>query len=175
MKTKLTTLLCLLVMCLFVVASLVGCQGANGTDGKSAYQLWLDQGNTGTVQDFVNSLKGENGTDGVGIATVETNELGELVLTYTDGTVVNLGKIVIDAEPEVECDHEFKEYVMTAATCSEGGHVLNVCSKDCGYAYITYTELDPEKYPGVTDVTSDGVVDIADIVAVIDIASGAAS
>ena len=80
MKTKLTTLLCLLVMCLFVVASLVGCQGQNGTDGKSAYQLWLDQGNTGTVQDFVNSLRGENGSNGVGIASVETNALGELVL-----------------------------------------------------------------------------------------------
>ena len=69
MKTKLTTLLCLLVMCLFVVASLVACPGADGVDGKSAYQLWLDQGNTGTVQDFVNSLKGEQGEAGKGIAS----------------------------------------------------------------------------------------------------------
>lgn len=24
--------------------------------GKSAYELWLDQGNSGTIQDFLNSL-----------------------------------------------------------------------------------------------------------------------
>ena len=147
MKTKLTTLLCLLVMCLFVVASLVACP-ADGTDGKSAYQLWLDQGNTGSVQDFVNSLKGVNGADGKGVASVERNDAGELVLTYTDGTSVNLGKVVFE-DPSTKCEHEFKKYELTAATCSEGGHVLNVCSKDCGYAYITYTEKDPENHSGL--------------------------
>lgn len=33
-----------------------------GADGKSAYQIWLDNGNTGTEQDFLNSLKGGGGT-----------------------------------------------------------------------------------------------------------------
>lgn len=40
--------------------SLKGAKGDNGTsgaDGKSAYQTWLDKGNTGTEQDFLNSLK----------------------------------------------------------------------------------------------------------------------
>lgn len=32
-----------------------------GTDGKSAYELWLDQGHTGSVEDFLNSLIGPNG------------------------------------------------------------------------------------------------------------------
>jgi hypothetical protein len=32
-----------------------------GSDGLSAYQTWLAQGNTGTEADFLNSLKGENG------------------------------------------------------------------------------------------------------------------
>ena len=35
-----------------------------GTDGKSAYQVWLDLGNSGTEQDFLDSLKGEKGADG---------------------------------------------------------------------------------------------------------------
>lgn len=30
-------------------------------DGKSAYQIWLDEGYTGTVQDFLTQLKGEQG------------------------------------------------------------------------------------------------------------------
>lgn len=162
MKTKLTTLLCLLVMCLFVVASLVACP-ADGTDGKSAYQLWLDQGNTGSVQDFVNSLKGPSGAagaNGVGIASVERNDAGELVLTYTDGNTVNLGKVVFE-DPSVKCDHEFKEYAIQEATCSEGGHVLNVCSKDCGYAYITYTDVDPDNHSGLDVESVDSTCTVA--------------
>ncbi|OQR15250.1 collagen-like triple helix repeat-containing protein [Ligilactobacillus salivarius] len=34
-----------------------GERGANGVDGKSAYQTWLDLGNSGSEQDFINSLK----------------------------------------------------------------------------------------------------------------------
>lgn len=30
-------------------------------DGKSAYQIWLEMGHTGTVEDFLNSLVGEPG------------------------------------------------------------------------------------------------------------------
>lgn len=41
-----------------------GGSSGNGADGKSAYQSWLDQGNTGTEQDFINSLKGEPGEPG---------------------------------------------------------------------------------------------------------------
>ena len=43
---------------------LQGPAGNDGTDGKSAYQIWLDASNTGSEQDFLNSLKGQNGTDG---------------------------------------------------------------------------------------------------------------
>lgn len=38
--------------------------GANGQDGKSAYQIWLDNGNVGTEQEFLDSLVGANGLDG---------------------------------------------------------------------------------------------------------------
>jgi len=34
---------------------------AVGVNGKSAYELWLEDGNTGTVEDFLNSLKGTPG------------------------------------------------------------------------------------------------------------------
>ena len=32
-----------------------------GPPGKSAYQIWLENGNEGTEQDFLDSLKGESG------------------------------------------------------------------------------------------------------------------
>lgn len=41
-----------------------GDKGDTGDPGKSAYEVWLDEGNVGTEEDFLESLKGENGTDG---------------------------------------------------------------------------------------------------------------
>lgn len=41
-----------------------GEQGPPGADGKSAYEIWLDLGNTGTEQDFIDSLQGADGADG---------------------------------------------------------------------------------------------------------------
>lgn len=38
--------------------------GQDGRDGKNAYDLWIEEGNSGTVEDFLNSLKGEKGDQG---------------------------------------------------------------------------------------------------------------
>lgn len=53
-----------------------GTNGANGISppipppipGKSAYQIWLDNGNAGTEQDFLDSLKGPKGDTEAGPA-----------------------------------------------------------------------------------------------------------
>ena len=37
-----------------------GQDGKDGKDGKSAYQVWLDLGNSGSEQDFINSLKAQS-------------------------------------------------------------------------------------------------------------------
>ncbi|MEY4310253.1 MAG: hypothetical protein RLZ71_179 [Actinomycetota bacterium] len=52
--------------------SLRGMQGAPGVctigdTGASAYEVWLSAGNTGTIQDFLASLKGEKGDPGIGL------------------------------------------------------------------------------------------------------------
>lgn len=50
-----------------IVLALKGSDGQNGTsgtNGKSAYQIWLDAGNTGTEADYLASLKGEQGIQG---------------------------------------------------------------------------------------------------------------
>jgi hypothetical protein len=47
------------------ITGLPGSRGSNGVKGKSAYQLWLDQGNTGTPQAFIASLTGASGAAGV--------------------------------------------------------------------------------------------------------------
>lgn len=45
---------------------------------------------------FMTACDGNNGADGVGIASAVINDAGELVITYTDGNIQNLGKIVGD-------------------------------------------------------------------------------
>lgn len=35
--------------------------GAEGPQGKSAYEVWLDEGNTGTAQDFIDDITGDSG------------------------------------------------------------------------------------------------------------------
>ena len=118
----------LLIACVLTVVcavGFVGCgkdgangkNGANGQDGKSAYQIWLDNGHSGTEQDFLNWLKGEkgdqgqqgtpgqngtngangqdgqNGKDGVGIADIKI-ENGKLYVKYTNGNdYVDLGQV----------------------------------------------------------------------------------
>lgn len=42
-----------------VTAGTRGPRGQKGEDGKSAYQLWLDDGNTGSLEDFFASLTGQ--------------------------------------------------------------------------------------------------------------------
>ena len=49
-----------------------GKEGPQGPDGKSAYQIWLDNGNTGTEQDFLNSLVGPEGAGGISLEEVKT-------------------------------------------------------------------------------------------------------
>ena len=39
--------------------------GQEGRDGESAYEIWLSEGNSGTVQQFLESLKGDKGDDGL--------------------------------------------------------------------------------------------------------------
>jgi hypothetical protein len=51
-----------------------GNDGPQGQDGKSAYELWLDQGNSGTVADFLRSLKGADGMTQVTPLSAESLE-----------------------------------------------------------------------------------------------------
>ena len=64
-----------------------GPNGADGQDGDSAYQIWLDAGNSGTEADFLLSIKGDpgtNGTDGVGVSSIVDNGDGTITYNFTD-------------------------------------------------------------------------------------------
>lgn len=57
---------------------------------KIAYNHAQELGFEGDLNDFINMIKG---SEGRGIQSIILNEDGELILTYTDGEIVNLGKI----------------------------------------------------------------------------------
>lgn len=62
-----------------------GSKGDTGADGKSAYDVWLAQGNSGTETDFLNSLKGEKGDKGdTGSASVDTEKIEEQLAELTN-------------------------------------------------------------------------------------------
>lgn len=97
-----------------------GEDGVDGVDGKSAYQIWLDNGNTGSVNDFLESLKGpkgDKGEDGVGSSKLKDATVtdGALVITKEDGSEVKVqaqkcpGVLLTDAFGKIEVGYIFAE------------------------------------------------------------------
>lgn len=74
----------------------VGADGKDGTNGTNG----------------VDGTNGIDGKDGIGITNAKINNLGELILTYSDGKSINLGKVVgkdgADLSNEVE---DIKAYI----------------------------------------------------------------
>ena len=62
-------------------------KGEDGQDGKSAYEVWLDEGNFGTEEDFLESIKGEKGD--CNFATFEVNNNMELVMNKTEDMLLD--------------------------------------------------------------------------------------
>ena len=86
MKRKFFAIMLAFVMCFAVAGLCIGC--ASKTNDKTAYELWLEQGHSGTMDDFYEWLgvkDGPVGEAGVGIASVALVD-GKLVITYTNGS-----------------------------------------------------------------------------------------
>ena len=54
-----------------------GPQGPSGTNGLSAYELWLQNGKTGDIGDWLNDIKGDTGPQGLIGATGPTGPTGD--------------------------------------------------------------------------------------------------
>lgn len=79
----------------------------DGSDGKSAYQIWLDAGNSGTEADFLASLKGAdgrdgtNGTNGINGKTFTPSITGDVLSWSNDGGLPNPTPIRLTQKAEV--------------------------------------------------------------------------
>ncbi len=104
---RLTVLLCALLL----IGATVGCDSTDADDpiyvnGKSAYELAVENGYVGSLDDWLASLvgvDGDAGENGNGIERVEYID-GELIVTYTDGRKENLGTLTNESE---NTDYEF--------------------------------------------------------------------
>ena len=65
----------------------VGAQGIAGVDGKSAYQLWLDAGNTGDMAAYLVAIKGAKGDQGIQGLTGAVGAVGAQGLIGLTGAV----------------------------------------------------------------------------------------
>ena len=61
-----------------------GQDGTSGENGVSAYEIWINAGNTGTEADFLASLTGPAGADGVDGSLPIANNQGDML--YWDGS-----------------------------------------------------------------------------------------
>lgn len=77
-----------------------GLDGLNGKDGKSAYEIAVENGFEGTVNEWLLSLvvQGSSGKDGVGIESIRIAENGHLIILLTNGRLIDAGDISADTE-----------------------------------------------------------------------------
>lgn len=84
----------------------------DGVEGKSAYQTWLDLGNTGSEQDFIDSLKGPEDFGTIERKTIEIDEdkvtlssslPKSRMLTYNKK--LSIGFLRLDFIPKVDSDN----------------------------------------------------------------------
>lgn len=66
--------------------------GARGEPGKSAYEIWKEQGNDGTIEDFLNSLRGKQGRPGIPGVKGDKGDPGERGATGATGATGAPGK-----------------------------------------------------------------------------------
>ncbi len=86
------------------------------------------------IGDVDTGIKAE-GVDGKGIKSFIIDEEGNLVITYTDGEVANLGCVEAPA-----CEHSYsKRKTVIAATCTSIGYDTRTCS-ECYHVETYFTE-----------------------------------
>ena len=91
-------------------AGIDGLNGHDGKDGKSAYQIWLDLGNSGSEQVFIDSLKPK---------TEENNNVSEVRRAPTAWTL-DRTTAPWTIRFDNGCDLQFPEYATTATVYGYG-------------------------------------------------------
>lgn len=117
--------------------------GIDGVDGLTPFigtngNWWIGNQDTGV------NATGNKGETGVGISSVAYNGEGELIITFDDGRVVNLGVVaaslhqhnyVCESVPATCTEDGYYRFV-----CNECGHTETVINKAQGHIFEAYKE-----------------------------------
>ena len=125
-----------------------GADGKDGLDGKSVYDLAVENGFEGTVEEWLKSLVGADGTDGKDGADGEKGDKGDQGEQGIQGDKGETGEQGIQGETGVS---------VTDAYVDEELHLWIVLSNgtkiDAGYVGVTTTEPTPDPEPEITEPT----------------------
>jgi hypothetical protein len=96
-----------------------GRNGEPGLNGLSAYQVAEQQGFEGTAKEWLDSLIGPKGNDGISVTNAEINSNGQLVLSFSNGQSATLGKVVgTNGTNGVSATHSWNGTVLTITSAS---------------------------------------------------------
>ena len=134
-----------------------GSPGKDGTDGKSAYQIWLDAGNTGTEEDYLASLKGADGAKGEKGDTGATGPQGEQGIQGEKGDIGSQGPKGDKGEKGDTgigiANIQEQYYLSTSNTAQEGGEWKNTQDEWSEGTYI-WTRSKVDWTDGTTTYTT---------------------
>lgn len=101
-----------------------GRNGEPGLNGLSAYQVAEQQGFEGTSKEWLDSLIGPKGNDGISVTNAEINSNGQLVLSFSNGQSATLGKVVgTNGTNGVSATHSWNGTILTITSASGSSSV----------------------------------------------------
>ncbi|MBE5730488.1 MAG: thioredoxin family protein [Clostridiales bacterium] len=151
MKKKLFAILFSLCLLLVVSIGFVACDGENSTvlnEYQQTYAKYVAYaeaiGETPlSYEQWLQSIKGEDGKDGVGIDDMSFNDDGELIITLTDKSQMNLGKLP-------KCEHDFTDWtIISDVDCSTMGVKYRTCER-CLYEDYDFSPALGHNYEEIT-------------------------
>ena len=76
----------------YTEAAVAGAGGIKGEDGKSAYQIAVENGFAGTVEEWLTSLKGVKGDPGNDYVLTDTDkaEIANIVINKYDSSIMSV-------------------------------------------------------------------------------------
>ena len=125
-----------------------GGQGEQGEEGKSAYELAKENGFEGTEEEWLASLNGK------GISYIELVN-GELIIHYSDGTSVNLGRLTPEEDTSPFAFHLLNNntYSVKATDYAFGCESLSIPSE---YNDLPVSMIEPRGFyllPNLEEIT----------------------
>jgi hypothetical protein len=93
-----------------------GSVGADGQDGLTAYEVWINLGNTGTEQEFIDSLVGPQGEVGLGLNSLIKSSAEEAGDNCENGGIkIEMG---LDTDNSGELDEDEVDDSLTEYLCN---------------------------------------------------------